>query len=139
VLTKDEKMLLTPTYHVFEMYTVHHDATLLPSDLECAQVGPADDRVPALSASASKDSAGKVHITLSNLDPQQAHEVACELKGMKPSAVRGRVLTAQDINARNTFESPRALEPATFEGAKLDGGALRVNLPAKSVAVLELE
>ena len=42
ILTDKEKMLLTPTYHVFEMYTVHHDATLLPSDLECSEAGPGD-------------------------------------------------------------------------------------------------
>ena len=30
ILTKEEKLVLTPTYHVMEMYNVHQDATMLP-------------------------------------------------------------------------------------------------------------
>jgi alpha-N-arabinofuranosidase len=35
ILTDKEKMILTPTYWVYQMYTVHHEAKRLP--LECKQ------------------------------------------------------------------------------------------------------
>src|SRR5574342_72171 len=34
ILTQNEKMILTPTYHVFDMYQAHQDALLLPHDLK---------------------------------------------------------------------------------------------------------
>lgn len=37
-LTEGEKMILTPTYHVFKMYTVHHDAQLLPVDFDSRSI-----------------------------------------------------------------------------------------------------
>ena len=69
ILTDKEKMLVTPTYHVFEMFTAHHDATLLPTDLTCADYAFASNKIPGLSASASRDKAGRMHVTLCNLNP----------------------------------------------------------------------
>lgn len=69
ILTNGPKMLLTPTYHVFEMYKVHQDATYLPMDLMCDRAKVKGDReIPMLSASASRDVNGKIHITLANVD-----------------------------------------------------------------------
>ena len=76
ILTDKEKMLLTPTYHVFEMYTVHQDATLLPTDLTCERLPVRRARrSPACSVSASRDKAGKIHVTLCNLNPNAPAEV----------------------------------------------------------------
>ena len=89
ILTDKEKMLLTPTYHVFEMYSVHHDATLLPSDLTCEDYQLGEQTIPALNVSASRDKAGKIHVTLCNLDPNTAKDVQCKLVGVRPGASRG--------------------------------------------------
>ncbi len=139
VLTKGERMVLTPTFHVFEMYTVHHDAKMLPVEVECRRAGPEEDRIPVLSACASRDAAGKVHISLSNLDPREPCEVVCEVRGAPARKAGGRILTAGEINAHNTFEVPVAVEPAAFEGARIKDGAIEAVLPAKSVVVLEVE
>ena len=72
ILTDRRKMMLTPTYHVFEMYKVHHDATLLPTELAGPEYAFEDGKVPALNVSASRDGAGKVHVSLGNLDPHNA-------------------------------------------------------------------
>ena len=64
ILTDKEKMILTPTYHVFEMYTVHHDARLLPTELQSADYQLGSAKVPQVSASASRDPAGRIHVTL---------------------------------------------------------------------------
>lgn len=44
ILTKGKDMVLTPTYHVFEMYKVHQDATFLPMDLICDKEKVRDNR-----------------------------------------------------------------------------------------------
>jgi alpha-N-arabinofuranosidase len=138
ILTKGEKMILTPTYHVFEMYKVHHDATLLPLEVDCADYRFGDDGIAGVNASASRDESGRIHISLCNLNPTSGSEVACEL-GAEARRVSGRVLTAAEMTAHNTFESPQAVEPAEFNDFKLRGKILTVVLPAKSVVVLEVE
>ena len=139
ILTDKDKMLLTPTYHVFEMYTVHHDAKLLPSEIQCGDYQFGSDKLPQVNVSASRDQAGKLHVTLCNLDPKNAAEVECELRGAKAARVSGRILTAPEMNAHNTFERPDALKTAGFDGARIAAGGFATTLPAKSVVVLELE
>ena len=139
ILTQGEKMVLTPTYHVFEMYKVHQDATLLPVDLTCMDYQCGKEAIPAISASASRNSEGKVHISLCNLHPNQEMSVDCELKGMTAGSVTGRVLTAEQITAHNTFDLPESIKPAVFTGARLERARLSVQLPPRAVVVLGLE
>jgi alpha-L-arabinofuranosidase len=139
ILTDKEKMILTPTYHVFEMYTVHHDAKLLPSEVQSADYQSGSDKLPQVNVSASRDQAGRIHVTLCNLDPKNAAEVACDLQGAKATKVSGRILTAPAMNAHNTFEKPETLKTAEFAGARIASGGFAATLPAKSVVVLELE
>jgi alpha-N-arabinofuranosidase len=139
ILTDKEKMILTPTYHVFEMYTVHHDATLLPTELTCADYSFGGDKIPGLSASASRNAAGRVHVTLvtlCNLNPNAAVELACETRGLKPSTLEGRMLTAATMQAHNTFDSPDSVQVSEFRGFKLGDSGFSVTLPPKSVVVL---
>jgi alpha-N-arabinofuranosidase len=138
VLTQDDNMILTPTYHVFDFYQVHQDATLLPISLRSNQYTFEGDSVPAVSASASRDQQGRVHITLVNVDPNRTRTVETEIRGQSVSGVSGRVLTANALNAHNTFERPNTVQPADFKGARLSGNTLSVELPSKSVVVLEL-
>jgi alpha-L-arabinofuranosidase len=138
VLTRGREMILTPTYHVFELYTVHHDATLLPISLTASSYEFEGQSIPAVSASASRDAAGRIHITLANLDPTRARTVQTELRGARVTGVTGRVLTAAAMNAHNTFERPTSVQPAEFLGTRLSGSTLTIELPAKSVVMLEL-
>jgi alpha-N-arabinofuranosidase len=138
-LTDKEKLLLTPTYHVFEMYTVHHDATLLPCEVQCPEIARGEDHVPILHASASRDARGRVHVTVCNLDPSQAVETTLSLQGLNPATVKGRVLTADAITAHNTFERPEAVKPAELKVVNRTAEGLAIPLPARSVTVLELQ
>jgi alpha-N-arabinofuranosidase len=139
VLTQGEKMILTPTYHVFEMYKVHQDATLLPTDLQCMDYQFGEEKLPMLNASASKDKSGKIHISLCNLDPNHTAKLDCELRGAQAKKVTGRVLTAPAVNSYNTFEKPDVVHPEIFKDVQLKGSTLTATLPAKSVVVLEIE
>jgi len=138
ILTDREKMILTPTYHVFEMFKPHQGATSLPIALTSPDCGAGENRIPAVSASASRDLSGKIHVSFANCDLSKSISVACALKGVTAKSVNGRVLTASAMNAHNTFTDPHAVEPAAFDDAKLEGGSLSVTLPAKSVVMLEL-
>ncbi len=138
ILTQGERMILTPTYHVFDLYTVHHDATLLPIALEAGSYSYGGQSIPAVSSSVSKDKEGRIHLTMTNLDPNHPRKIAVDFRGARLSAVSGRILTAAQMNAHNSFDNPEAVRPVPFEGARLDDRRLLVELPAKSVVVLEV-
>ena len=139
ILTKGEKMILTPTYHVFEMYKVHHDATLLPIELQRSDYKFGDEQIPALNVSASKDKSGRIHISLCNLDPKNSARLVCELQGTGAQKITGRVLTADIMTAHNTFDRPEVVKPAAFDNFQLRGNMLTVTLPSKSVVLLGIE
>lgn len=138
ILTDKERMVLTPTYHVFRMYKVHQGATLLPVDLTAGQYVVGQAAVPSLNASASRDAEGRLHLSIVNLDPNVAAEVSTTIAGQTVKTVSGEVLTAPAVNAMNTFDSPNVVRPAQFSGYKLQGSRLTLSIPAKSVVVLEL-
>ena len=138
ILTDKEKMLLTPTYHVFEMFKVHQGATTLKLDLTTPDYVLGDAKLPAVSASASRDAAGKVHLSLVNTNPREAVTIACTLDGVAAGPVTGRVLTAPSMNAHNTFAAPDTVKPQPFTGAQRTDSRLTVTLPAMSVVVLEI-
>lgn len=116
ILTEGAKMVLTPTYHVFDMYKVHQDATLLPLHLDGESLEEEGFKIPAISASASKDAAGKVHISLCNVSDNKAAELEIELRGIRSGvgAAKGSILTAPKMDSRNDFAHPRAVEPAPY-------------------------
>ena len=139
VHTEGKKMFLTPTYHVFEMFKGHQGGTLLPATLNCNAYEHNGQKLPSLNVSASKSKDGVVTITLCNLDPAVPAELDCTLEGMTASTVAGRVLTAEAMNAHNTFEKPETLKPAAFTAAALADGKLKATLPPMSVVLLEIK
>lgn len=140
ILTDNDnrRMLRTPTYHVFEMFKVHQDATLLPTETACGTYAVGGEGIEAVSVSASRDGDGKVHVSLVNIDPNGDRAITCELRGIAATRVSGRILAAEAMDEHNTFDQPDRLVPTEFTGATLAGETLSVKLPAKSVVVLEL-
>ena len=138
ILTDKDKMILTPTYHVFEMYKVHQGATLIPVELNAPAYSMGQNSVPSLQASASRDAAGKLHLSIVNLDPNRAGVVTMKVSGAAAKTVTGRMLTAPAMNTVNTFAEPDAVRPAPFTGIKIQNEQIIVNLPSKSVVVLEI-
>jgi alpha-N-arabinofuranosidase len=138
LLYEDGRLVRTPTYHVFDLFAAHQDATLLPMHLERGTYAHAGTETPAVSASASIDDRDRIHVTLANTDPSRGRTLRVDLRGQAVSSVDGRVLTADRMNVHNTVEQPERLTPAAFDGARLDGTTLTVELPAKSVVALRL-
>lgn len=139
ILTEGEKMLLTPTYHVFEMFNVHQDAELVDTVLENEDYSFEGMTIPKLSVSASKDAEGILHITVANLSHRASSRLSCELRGYKAASVSARILTAEELNAHNTFENPAAVEPKEYNGLSLRGSRLTGTIPARSVMVITVK
>jgi alpha-N-arabinofuranosidase len=139
ILTDKEKILLTPTYHVFDLYKVHQDAQYLPIQLKSPAYTSGKEEIPAVNVSASQDSTGAVHISFVNLHPSQKITVSTSLPSIKWKGVSGRILTSGKFTDVNTFEQPNKIHIESFAGAKKQGDNLVVELPPTSVVVLELK
>jgi alpha-N-arabinofuranosidase len=137
ILTQGAQMILTPTYHTFDLYTVHQDAVKLPVHVESDSFGG----IPAISASASKNKDGKINISLTNIDTKKEQEVKIALSGLtlSPSVkAKGRIITAESMNAHNTFEKPDAVGISDFNRIAVAEGCLAVELPPMSAVTVEL-
>ena len=139
ILTDGPKMIVTPTYHIFKMFSVHQNAELLQTDLEKTYYCYGDEKINQLSASSSMDSEGNIHISLCNLDPHHEVELTCELIGENKNKISGTILTATEMNARNTFEKPEVITEAVFSNVKLENNQIYASIPPKSVVVLTIE
>jgi alpha-N-arabinofuranosidase len=138
ILTDKEKMTLTPTYHVFEMYIPFQGATSVPAEVKSPTYQRGEWSMPQVSVSAARDAAGKLHIAFTNVDPNRAASVSTKISGLNAKSVTGRILTANAIDARNTVDKPEVVKPAPFKGSR-KGDELRVELPPKSVVVVAVE
>jgi alpha-N-arabinofuranosidase len=139
ILTKENEIVLTPTYYVYKMYTVHQDAVLLPVDLQSESYNSGKDSIPALSVTASRDKEGRIHVSVANLHPTKAQSLRCELKGTTGSKVTGQIITAATMNAYNDFGKPEAVNIKPFTAAELRNGILTVSIPSKSIVTLEVK
>ena len=141
ILTKEEKMILTPTYHVMEMYNVHQDATLLPLQLSTNDYTLGSDKLKSVSASASINSTGVIHITLVNIHAKESQAVSVGIQNSKQQfkSISGRILSSEKLQDHNTFENPAKIAPKNFNGASIAANGINVTLPPFSVVVLELK
>ena len=138
ILTDEEQMILTPTYHVMKMYNVHQDATMLPveiSDMLYFEEG--DNKLPAISASASTTKEGETNISLVNIHPEKAHEITLEIA--IDGKVSGQILTSDKLQDYNSFDNPDNIIPTEFKGFKKKRNTITVKLPAFSVVVLNIK
>lgn len=139
ILTQEEKLVLTPTYHVMEMYNVHQGALMLPVTVVSNYYMLGGKKLEAISASASRDKTGTVHISLVNIDSRIEQEVIIDLGDVSAKSVMSRILRSDKLQDHNTFDNPQKIQPASFSGAVLNGNKLSVKIPAFSVVVLELK
>lgn len=139
ILTDKERMVLTPTYHVYKMYIPFQSANSLPVAIE----GNKEYRhgavsVPSLSASAAKGKDGNTWLALTNAHPSQKHSV--EMNASRPlAAAVGQILTADTMDAHNDFDKPNNVRPKEFRANAKKGGKLVIELPPKSVVVVQLQ
>lgn len=136
IQTDGPKMVLTPTYWAFLMYQPFQGAMALPIAVQTPDYVSGEIRLKAIDVTAARGTDGKLHVALTNVDPNQAAEVT--LPGLTRGAVSGQIITAAKMDARNTFADPDAVRPVAFNGAKWKDGKLVVPMPAKSLVVLTI-
>jgi alpha-N-arabinofuranosidase len=141
ILTNDKGgMVLTPTYHVFEMYKGFQDATYLPMDVKCDSMKVGDNRtIPLISTSAAKKKDGTMIISLANVSLDKTQEVEFDINGMPAKTVSGRILSAKAITDYNDFDHPETVRPFIFKDMKLKNNKVKVKIPSKSIVVLEVK
>jgi alpha-N-arabinofuranosidase len=138
ILTDKEKMVLTPTYHVFKMYLPFQDATFVPVTFDAGTYTHGDITLPRVDAIAAKDAAGKLWLAITNVDPNQAVEIQVSVAGMTAKSAAGETLTAPKVDSVNSFEAPNTVVPKPIS-AKVQGGKLSLRLEPKSVTVISVE
>jgi len=138
ILTNGKQMVKTPTYYVFKMFNVHHDAQLVPLDVACENYSYKGESLPAVNASASlKD--GVLSITLCNLNPNKAVSVDCRFPGGNFASATGQIISAEKMNDYNDFGKEEKVRTSEFKVKKPSNGALSVDLPAHSVVLVQLK
>lgn len=137
ILTEGERMLLTPTYHVFKMYRDHQDATLLDSSLATEEIGTSDAKVPNLSESVSRAADGSITVTVANLSSETNYPVEIVFAEGEPETVTGAILH-DTIFSYNTFEEPDLVAPKEFTDMKLENGVIALQIPACGIVSLKV-
>jgi alpha-N-arabinofuranosidase len=146
ILTRDEKIILTPTYHVFDMYKVHQDALRLPVTLESDTYSLEGQNLPALSASASIDGENRIHLSLCNIDPHAEQKIKVDLRdfGLQDFSeltalkITGQIISAENMQDHNTFDNGDRVKIADFNGFAVSSDGRTLNVPPKSVVTLEI-
>jgi alpha-L-arabinofuranosidase len=138
ILTDKEKMLLTPTYHVFKMYVPFQDATFIPVTFDAGTYTFGDITLPRVDAAAAKAADGKIYLSLTNIDPNKPIDIDVTALGFKVKSVSGETLAAAKFDAINTFAAPNTVSPKPVT-VKLKDGKGMVRLAPASVTVLALQ
>ena len=92
-------MVLTPTYHVFNLYKGFQEATYLPIEARCDTMSVRGDnrtptrKVPLVSMSAAKKADGGIIVSLANVSLDKAQEVEISLDGYQARKATGKLLT----------------------------------------------
>ncbi len=132
ILTEGEKMVKTPTYHVFDMFKEHQNSELVYSFTENETV----NGIPAVSQSVSVDGSGNITMTFANCSLEEDYEINCSVIGTAPEKAEAVILT-EDIHAYNSFEAPEKVKPAPH-GADITGEGIKFTLPRCSVVTVRL-
>ena len=138
ILTDKEKMVLTPTYHVYKMYLPFQDATFLPITFNAGEYKYGSVVLPKVDAIAARGKDGKVWLSLVNLDARNDADVTANVQGISANSAVGEVLSADQIDAINTFAAPAVVATKPYT-ARAVNGALVLHLPPHSVTVVRLE
>lgn len=139
ILTEGEKMVLTPTYHVYDLYKKHMNAKHLESYVDSDILNDEDElKVPRLHVSASEKE-GKALVTVVNLSESEEALVNVMLSGLKGSSVSGRCVTG-DMNDHNTFDKPNVVGITNVQATlSAEGNSFTAVLPKNSVCSFEVE
>ena len=136
ILTDGADMILTPTYHVFDMYKDHQDAMLVESSIESEYIGLEQEyQVPDLTESVSVSEDGTLHITVTNASLDRAIPVEAVISGRSVSEVCAEIVSGE-MHQMNTFENPDNVQVRTFADVQITESGLSFTIPSCAVVHL---
>lgn len=138
ILTDGPQMVLTPTYHVYRMYTPFQGAAIVPVTFEAGTYQAGDISLPRVDAVAARDAEGRIWLSLTNIDPNRPASLDVAIAGVTPSGANGLLLTAPAVDSHNDFDHPETVKPVDYAVRASDDG-LRFELPPKSIAVVQVQ
>jgi len=138
ILTNESGIVLTPTYHVFDLYQPHMDALLLPTYVKGPDYEYNGEHQSALSISASKGQDGKINITIVNLDPANEISADFDIVGLDEKSVSGKYISSGKFNDYNSFENPELVKIKELKDLKISKDRMNVILPPMSVVLLQV-
>jgi alpha-N-arabinofuranosidase len=137
ILTSGEKMVLTPSYHVFKMYVPFQDATFVPVAVGAGTYTHGDLALPRVDAIAARNAAGELWLALTNVDPNRPVTISARVTGFVPRSAAGQTLAAPRVDSVNTFEAPQTVAPRPV-APKVQGGTVTLTLEPRSVTVVSI-
>lgn len=146
ILTEGDKMIKTPTYHIYDLYKEHQDAMLIGCDVlenNPYTVDPLPkndhrhlpDTIESVNISATRKDDGSVTATLCNVNHAEAISCSLELFGNDFTSVSARILTSEKYDDMNSFEEPDKVVIRDFD-VKLEGTKVTFTLPPFSTAAV---
>jgi alpha-L-arabinofuranosidase len=138
IFTKDEKMVLTPTYHAFRMYVPFQDATRLAINFDQGTYKVGDIELPKVDAIAARGKDGKIYVAITNIDAKNSATFDIAMDGVSLKNVKGETLFGSSIDAINTFEKPNNVTPKPIN-AKVSKNNISVTVQPQSVTVLAID
>jgi alpha-N-arabinofuranosidase len=139
----EDKFCVTPTYHVFDMYTAHKGAQSLRTMLSAPSISYARNNatgtLPGLYCSASMVEK-RLTLTVTNPSLDQTREADVGVRGATTASmasVQVITLATTDVHAHNTFDNPRAVEPR-HDQIQASGSKLTHRFPPASVTKVEI-
>ncbi len=139
ILTKGSSMVKTPTFYTFKLYKVHQDAVSIPTEVSAIKYVTNGGEIPSLSVSSSKDTLGRINITIVNMNPVKDIQTIIDLRGLeKIGAISGQIIAADKMNAYNDFDKEEAVAIRPFSNFKKKQSTILVDLPSKSVVLLTI-
>ena len=136
ILTDGKQMILTPTYHVYNMYKEHQDATLLGSYIQNEYVGVKDFLINKIFESASIDQDGNVLCTLCNTSLEESETIEAMLYGTNIQSASAQIL-CEDPHAKNTFQDPGKVNIKDYS-MEVSSEGFKLNLPPASVVSVKI-
>ncbi|WP_235299402.1 alpha-N-arabinofuranosidase [Portibacter marinus] len=137
ILTDEEKLILTPTYHVFKMYTPHHDAQLIPVSFDSPTYEFEGQKLPAISISASSGKEGKTYLTIANIDARQTHTIEIKVAAIDVDKIDAKILTSANLQDHNSFEDPDNIVVQEFNNVSMSNGIVKLDVPPFSLVAIQ--
>ena len=141
-LAREDRFVLTPTFHVFEMYAPHAGAQAVRTEFSAPRLSydlvAGKGSLWGLGGSASiKDRT--LTLTVVNPHASEPRDTEIAVRGAQVTSARVRTLAADDVHAHNSFDRPTAVVPADAAAASARGGVIVHRFPPASVTRLTFD